>query len=207
MAQSRRFVPMLEFCICGVRCRLSLLFPALLTVLLLSQPEGAAVACVLASLIHEGGHLLAMVLMGVPPEDCTLSAFGARIRIPPHKAGYVQNIGISLAGPLANGVTAGLLLWGDRLIPATAHMVLAILNLLPSAALDGGQILRCVLCWLGLASLADGVIRVLSAVVLLLLAAGSLLLILQGIGNFSLLVVCGYLCALTFFSDKIEKNS
>lgn len=198
---------MLEFSVCGVRCRLSLLFPALLTALLLCQPEGAAVSCVLASLVHEGGHLLAMVLVGVPPEDCTLSAFGARIRMNHQKIGYKENILISLAGPLANGLSAGLLLWWGRLVPAVAHLTLALLNLLPSAALDGGQILRCGLCLMGLEPLAHRVVRVLSAAVLLALATGALLLFFRGSGNLSLLVVCGYLSLLTFFSDKIEKNS
>ena len=48
---------MLEWRIGGVRCRLSLLFPALITALLLWQPDGLAVSCLLASLIHEGGDV------------------------------------------------------------------------------------------------------------------------------------------------------
>lgn len=198
---------MLEFSVCGIRCRLSLLFPALVTVLLLCQPEGLAVACILASLVHEGGHLLAMVLAGVPPEDCTLSASGARIRVRTYEVGYLPNILISLAGPLANGVAALLLLWWGCRTPAAIHLVLAVLNLLPSAALDGGQILRCGLCLLGLEPLADKVLQVTSAIVLMALATGGSWLLFRGDANPSLLVVCGYLATLTFFSDKIEKNS
>lgn len=198
---------MLEFAVCGVRCRLSLLFPALLTVLLLCQPNGPAVACILASLIHEGGHLLAMVLAGVPPEDCTLGACGARIRVRACEVGYIQNILISLAGPLANVLSAGVLLGCHRLVPAVAHFTLAAVNLLPSAALDGGQILRCGLCLLGMERLADRVVQAFSAVALLVLATIGFYLLLQGLGNVSLLLVCGYLAALTFFSDKIQKTS
>ena len=58
---------MLEWRLCGVRFRLSLLFPALVTALLMCQPKGLALSCLLASLIHEGGHLLAMMAVGVPP--------------------------------------------------------------------------------------------------------------------------------------------
>lgn len=164
-------------------------------------------ACVLASLVHEVGHLLAMVLVGVPPETCVLSAFGARIQMKHYKTTYIQNILISVAGPVANGIAAGVLLWWGRWVPATAHLVLAVLNLLPSAALDGGQILRCGLCLLGLETVAERVLQITSAVILMLLATISLVLVFQGNGNLSLLVVCGYLAALTFFSDKIEKNS
>ncbi len=198
---------MLEFAVLGVRCRLSLLFPALLTVLLLWQPDGPAVSCILASLVHEGGHLLAMVLAGVPPENCTLSAFGVRIRMPFCEIGYKQNILISLAGPMANGLAAGVLLRCDCLTPAVAHLVLAVLNLLPSRALDGGQVLRSGLCLLGMERWADRVVQVFSAGVLMLLTTAGLLLVWHGEGNVSLLIVCGYLAALTFFSDKIEKTT
>ena len=198
---------MFVFTLFGVRCRLSLLFPALITVLLLWQPDGPAVACVLASLVHEGGHLLAMVLVGVPPEKCTLSAFGARIEMRSFESNYIQNLLISLAGPLVNVVSAGVLLWCGCLLPAVAHLALAGLNLLPSVALDGGQILQCTLCLIGLESVADRVVRWFSALALLVLATGSLLLLFNGKGNISLLVVGAYLAILTFFSDKIEKTS
>ena len=198
---------MFTFTLLGVRCRFSLLFPALLTVLLLWQPDGPAVACVLASLIHEGGHLLAMVLVGAPPENCTLSAFGARIEMRSFEVNYIQNLFIALAGPLVNVASAGVLLWCGCLLPAVAHLTLAGLNLLPSMALDGGQVLRCVLCLVGLEWVADRVVHWTSALALLILATGSLLLLLNEKGNFSLLVVGGYLAVLTFFSDKIEKTS
>ena len=198
---------MLEFSVCGVRCRLSLLFSALLTVLLLCQPDGMAVVCMLASLIHEGGHLLAMVLVGVPPERCTLSAFGARIEMGYHKITYVQNFVISVAGPLVNGIAAVVLWRCGALMPATAHLVLAVLNLLPSMALDGGQLLCCGLCMVGLAPLAERILQITSAITLLLLASINLIMLFRGSGNLSLLVISGYLAALTFFSDKMQKNS
>ena len=100
----------------GIRCRVSLLFPALVTALLLRQPDGLAVTCLLASLIHEGGHLLAMLAVGVSPRDCTLGAFGLRIELGGQLMDYRKNLFVSIAGPLANGLAAavsgGLLLWG-----------------------------------------------------------------------------------------------
>ncbi len=192
---------------CGVCCRLSLLFPALLTMLFLCQPDGPALSCILASVVHELGHLLAMLLARVKPEDCTLGVFGARIRITHYRLSYVQNIWISLAGPVSNGVVAVLLWQCDRTIPATAHLVLAALNLLPSPALDGGQILRCLLYSLGLGMIVERILKILSIIILLVLTAGGTSLLLRGDGNLSLLIVCGYLAVLTFFSDKIQKSS
>lgn len=197
---------MLEWRVGGIRCRVSLLFPALVTALLLWQPDGLAVSCLLASLVHEGGHLLAMVALGVPPQNCTLGAFGMRMDLENPLVDYKRNLLISMAGPLANGVAAAGLLMLDVPAVAMVHLVLAGLNLLPAAALDGGEILRCGLCLLGLDALVRWVLRLSSTLVLLPLAAVSFWLCFRG-NNPTLLIVSGYLVALVIFSDKCEKNS
>lgn len=197
---------MFEWRLWGIRCRVSLLFPALVTALLLRRPDGLAVSCLLASLVHEGGHLTAMLAVGVPPQNCTLGAFGMRIELGDALVGYGRNLLISLAGPLANGLAAALLfLWGSP-VTATVHLVLAMLNLLPAAALDGGEVLKCGLGLLGLEPLTGSVLRFSSAMVLLPLAAVSTWLFLKE-KNITLFIVSGYLVALVFFSDKCEKNS
>lgn len=198
---------MFEFRIGGVRCRLSLLFPALLTALLLWQPDGLAVSCLLAALLHEGGHLLAMLALRIPPEDCVLGVFGARIRLGRPLPGYKQNLMISVAGPLVNFLCASLLLLWGRGTPAMVHWVLGLLNLLPAAPLDGGEILRCGLCLIGLESLSSFILKLTSALTLLLLAAGCFWLFLQDNGNVTLLIVSGYLVVLLFFSDKLQKST
>lgn len=197
---------MLEWRLGGVRYRLSLLFPALVTALLLWQPDGLAVSCLLASLIHEGGHLLAMMAVGVPPQRCTVGAFGLRIDLDNTLVGYEKNILISLAGPLANGVAAALLFWMSRPDTAMVHLVLAGLNLLPASALDGGELLRCGVCLLGMETLADTVVRFTSALVLLPMATVSLWLFINK-QNPTLLIVSAYLTALVFFSEKSEKTT
>lgn len=191
---------MLEGRIAGVRCRVSLLFPALLTGLLLAQTDSLAVSCVIASAMHEGGHLLAMLALGCPPQTCTLGAFGMRIEMDTrYLVGYRRNIGISLAGPMVNLLAAPLLWACGCGRAAVVHLTLAAFNLLPAAALDGGQVLRCVFCLAGKEARADRWMRVLSAAVLLPLAATAFWLFLSGRGNVTLLIVSGYLTALIFF--------
>lgn len=197
---------MLEWRIGGVRCQLSLLFPALITALLLWQPDGLAVSCLLASLIHEGGHLAAMLAVGVPPQRCTLGAFGMRIDLRNTLISYSSHIAISLAGPLANGLAAIVLFCLHSVSAAAVHLLLAGVNLLPAAALDGGELLRYGLCLLGLERLADSLLRFTSALVLLPLAAVSIWLFIR-VGNPTLLIVSGYLVALIIFSKKNEKTS
>lgn len=198
---------MLEWRIEGIRCRLSLLFPALLTVLLFCQPEGTALVCVLASVVHEGGHLLAMLAVGLPPEDCTLGAFGMRMRLGTRLPGYGKNMLISAAGPATNGVAALILYLLARPSATAVHLLLAALNLLPASGLDGGELLRCGLCRLGWQGAVGPVLRVTSALTLIPLALAGVWLFWQGQGNVTLPIVSAYLLALVFFSDKIEKNS
>ncbi len=194
---------MLEGQICGVRCQVSLLFPALLTGLLLAQANSLAVSCVLASVLHEGGHLFMMLALGCPPQRCTLSAFGMRIEMgAAHPVGYRRNMLISLAGPGTNLLAAGALWAAGSRTAAVVHGVLAVFNLLPAAALDGGQIVRCVLCLVGREQQTDGWLRWLSAAVLLPLATGAFWLVLSGHGNPTLFIVSGYLVALIFLHGE-----
>ena len=192
---------MFEWTLGGVRCRISLLFPALLAVLLTVQPDGLAVTCLLAAGLHEGGHLLAMRCLGYPPTACTLSAFGVRLELSGERLpGYVHNWLISFAGPAANGLAALCLWMLNRPQAAMVHVVLACFNLLPAGALDGGQMARCLLCLHGGERQAERWLPVFSAVVLLPLAVFSFYLFLSGQGNGTLAVVSVYLVLLLFFS-------
>ncbi len=196
---------MLTFRLCGVPCRVSLLFPALLTALLLYQPEGLTVTCLFASVMHEVGHLLAMLWWRVPPKECVLGLFGLRIRLGSHLSKYGRNIGIALAGPAVNGISAVVLWWLDAPQTAAVHLLLAVLNLLPVGVLDGGEVLRSVMCLCGCHSNADGVVRMTSRLTVLPITLFGLHLL--PVGNPTLLIVGVYLMVMTILSDKNEKNS
>ena len=194
---------MLEKQIGGIRFRVSLLFPALLTALLLARPDSPAVSCVLAAAMHEGGHLLAMLALGCPPHVCTLSAFGVRIEMGARRLiGYRRNIRISLAGPLVNLLAAPLLWVLNCRTSSIVHLVLALFNLLPASALDGGQIVYCLLCLGGKEQSVHRWMRAVSAAVLLPLAAMAFWLFLSGRGNGTLLIVSGYAIALIFWHPE-----
>lgn len=193
---------MFEWTVRGVRCRFSILFPALLAALLFCQPSGTAVVCVVASATHECGHLLAMTLLGCPPSCCTLGAFGMRIEMGEMRAvGYGRNVLISLAGPVVNIVCAAAfwLLGGE--LTAAVHLIQGAFNLLPAAALDGGQILRCLCSRRMTEEAAERVVFVTSIAVLVPVATAAGYLALSG-GNPSLLIVVGYLTLLVFWHPQ-----
>ena len=178
---------MLEWRPGGIQLRISLLFPALLTALLFLQPEGVAVSCVLASVMHECGHLLVMLLLRCPPERCTLGAFGMRLEIGQrHLPGYRKNLLISLAGPAVNAAV------GCRRA-AVVHLVLCVFNLLPAQPLDGGEILYCLFCLHFSPQRASRFVRGISFAVLLPLALLAAIAAVSRHGNGTLLVVGVYL--------------
>lgn len=194
---------MLERQVGSVRFRLSLLFPALLTALLLSQPTSPTVSCVIACVMHECGHLLMMTVLRCPPHTCTLSAYGMRIEMGARRlVGYRRNILISLAGPAVNLFSAPILWMLNCRQAAVVHGLLAVFNLLPASALDGGQAVYCLLCMHGKEAVAERWVRVLSAAVLVPVAAIAFWLYFSGRGNATLLIVSVYVVSLIFWHTE-----
>lgn len=188
----------------GIECRVSVLFPALITALLLYRDDTLTVTCLLASLVHEGGHLLAMLLLRVPPKECVLGLFGLRIRLVDHLRAYGKSIWVALAGPLANGLSAAILLQFGCTESAWVHIFLATFNLLPVMALDGGEIVYCLLCAWGRED--ERLLRITSFFIILTTMIGGAWLM-WAHHNPTLWIVGAYLAAMAFFLDKNEKNT
>lgn len=181
---------MLEWCLYDVRCRLSFLFPATVIVLLWFDPVGTTVLCLLASLIHELGHLTAMLCLRDRPACVTLGVFGMRIeRRPTQRLSYGSLCAVSLAGPLANVVCA-VVLSGEA---ATVHTVLAVLHLLPVTSLDGGEALYALLCCRLSEERAERVLLICSVTVIVPLTVAGVYLLFGGGYNYTLLMLAIYL--------------
>ena len=188
-----------------MRCRVSILFPALLSALLLCRNGDLTLVCLLASLVHEIGHLLTMLLLHVPPKECVVGLFGLRIQLTQHITTYPRNVMIALAGPLANGLAAGFLWWFGASQAAMVHLWLAILNLLPITVLDGGEILR------GLVGLCGGNVDAFlhrcSIGTTAFIIVNGLWIMVRHSGTPTLFIVGCYLAMMLFFSNKNEKTS
>ena len=189
---------MLEGVLCGVRLRLSILFPASVIVMLSLDDSGLTALCLLAALLHEGGHAVAMLLLRDTPSCITLGVFGMRVeRRQDSTCSYPTRCIVSLAGPLVNAACA-VLLTGDA---ALVHGVLAAFHLLPITSLDGGEALYAMLCTRMSEARADRVLLVCSTVLLLPLAVLGFSLMLGGNGNFSLLLLSIYLILRMFLRE------
>lgn len=179
-------------------------FAAAVTLMFLYDTSGTAAVSVCAALLHEMGHLLCLFWYGETPQSLKLGLAGMEIvRAKGQRLSFPQEIAVSLAGPMVNLILFTLLAalsgWGRNVHMMEAAMVnllLALFNLLPVSALDGGRALYFFLCRLCTASAAQRTVTICSVVCLLPCAFVGFYLLLQSGYNFSLLLVTVYLCFL-----------
>ncbi len=132
---------MLSVTIGGIHCKISLLFPAVLLVLLYHDPSGVAVTGVFAALIHECGHIIAMLILSYRPNTIALSIYGAKIDTQTHPPSF-HMLFIAAAGPLVN-IAAAMIAFvcNGKAEFRIIHLSLAAINMIPVYPLDGGQML------------------------------------------------------------------
>ncbi len=124
------------------RLRISLWLPVALCLFYRFDPWGMFFPFLLATALHELGHILCLHLTGAKVTALSLNLSGAVIETTP--LGYGQEALCALAGP-AVGL---LLLLLGRKAPWLAFWGLtqSLYNLIPVYPLDGGRALRAVLC-------------------------------------------------------------
>ena len=181
---------MLEVRIGGVVCRFSLLFPAMVAVAVTLDPSVFSLWCLAASLMHEMGHLIALLAFDCKPKRMVLGLFGMRVeQDPARRLGYRQNALVSLAGPAVNLVTFCILsCFRGNETAALVHLTLGVFNLLPIEPLDGGQALSALCQRLFTLERAGKICLAVSICTLLLILAGGVLPVVWD-RNFSLLVL------------------
>lgn len=116
------------------------------------------------AIIHEFGHLLAGILLGMKPEKIEIKPFGVSIDFELKRKDYnikikrgnlleVKKIFVALAGPMTNTLIIFLLAMPtifqinqeDKMVMIFSNMVLIIFNILPIYPLDGGRILKSIM--------------------------------------------------------------
>lgn len=121
-------------------------FVLLLAVFYLIDTQNLFFLAMIAAILHELGHILAIWLCGAYIDRIELRAYGAHIALMPYPLlSYKREIFIAAAGPIAGFAAATLLsVWGNELCTLIAgfSLMLSIFNLLPAAPLDGGRMLR-----------------------------------------------------------------
>lgn len=159
-------------------------------------------AMLLATVLHECGHLLAAKVGGVALACMKLDFLGARI----HTSGmisYSDEWFLCAGGPLVNLISSAAVMifssffgWRElAYLFVISSLCLATLNLLPIESFDGGRMLYCLLAILANERVASFILRATSFLLILLMWLSSVYILLH-VGNmlslfvFSLALFC-----------------
>ena len=156
--------------------------------------------CALAVIIHESGHLLAMLKCGHAPERIKISAFEIKIFDSKRQSrSEKQNFFIIFSGPAVNFICfipfyLLYLLGNEFALPfAISNLSVGLFNLLPVLSLDGGQLIFIILRQRVGADKAEKVVDIITFITIFPLAALGFIVLFDSKYNFSLLFVCVYL--------------
>lgn len=179
-------------------------FFALLTLMLLTCDSLLISMSLIVSLLHESGHILAMILCKDKIKTLKITAAGLRIdKINSMNLSYNQEIFIALAGVCMNFILCGV----SALIYYTCgsksvlgflciNIIVAIFNLLPIESLDGAKALYFFLLKKISHDKACEFIAVLSIITIILMIVFAGISFYLTKTNFSLLIVIIYLIIL-----------
>lgn len=140
--------------------------------------------------VHEGGHLLSAVLLGLGRPSLSLSATGIRL-LYPRRGGLIPSLVLCLSGSFFGLLAAAIPFFSeDFRILSTG---LSLINIIPLSCLDGGGALLLVLESFMLPDRAYKVSRVVSLTVAILLFCICAAVQLKAGPNITLLAVTVYI--------------
>ncbi len=187
-------------------------FAAAITLMLLLDESGTAVAALVCCILHETGHLLCLFALSAPPERVTLGAFGMRIDKSSAELSYLYETVTALAGPAINFLLALLLYIMSKIVNAPLLLTSAALNLctglfnmIPVEPLDGGRALKNALLIKFDEQRTERIINIVSLITLVPLTLGGIAVLKLSGYNFTLLLVCVYIAAYLLMKNRVKK--
>ena len=177
----------------------------------------------LFAIIHELGHLIAGILLGMKPEKIEIKVFGVSISFDVKKEDYnikikkgnlleVKKIFVALAGPLTNVFIMIIFIsnifdisYYDKILIIFSNMTLILFNILPIYPLDGGRILKGIFYILKGKYKAEEYIYHISYITLIILTAISSITLLY-FKNIAIFIAIIFLWGLQIKENTIYQN-
>lgn len=156
--------------------------------------------------IHELGHLLAGILMGLKAKEIDIMPFGVSINFEDYSNKYIaKKIIIAIAGPLVNIIIVILGVynnWEEEII--YSNILIGLFNLIPLYPLDGGRILKYIMQLATNSKEAEMMTYKLSNILIIILTLISSIGILF-IQNIGIVLILAYLWVLIIQENKKYK--
>ena len=207
-----------------MRFRIDLKIFILIIIFILTKQIKIYAMIMLFAIIHEFGHLIAGILLGMKAEKFNIKLFGVSIDFSIRKNDYnnkikkanyleIKKIFIALAGPLTNIlITIFLIVFNsfninnnDRLLMIFSNIVLIIFNILPIYPLDGGRILKGVIYIFRGKYIAEKYIHNISYITLIILTMISSVAVLY-LKNVAIFLAIIFLWLLQIKENMIYRN-
>ena len=180
----------------GVRFDISFYFFALLAAFFILEPDNVTACGALAAVLHESGHLAAMLIVpGGQVDRVSVGACGLCItaRLTGIYRGWVP---VCVAGAMVNLFLAAVffppaMVFSSPFLSvfASANLCIGAVNLLPVEPMDGGQLLRAFLLRITTPERADRISVLVSVFTVIPLLCVGLWLLMRTRFNFSLLLL------------------
>ena len=193
----------MQITVFGCKIYISVLFPALLSLILFFDQSGVMLFGVAAVVLHELGHLIVMLLLHLLPDEIVLQPAGIQIKRNMNTLGSGKRLLIAFAGCGANLLvaTGSYFVYSQTLhqlwlLFCACNILLGVFNFLPVFGLDGYDILYILLCNMANAKAADLACKIISALVVLFILTLSIWAFCMKAINPSLLITSVYLLIL-----------
>lgn len=183
---------------------ISISFPALavFSIMIISGCFTNYSLCIIAVIIHELGHLSFMFLLKKYPDGVEIKFFNIKIiERERFNTCFYKDVIITLAGPALN-IICFIIFYRVYNSFALVNLFVGLLNLLPAATLDGGQLIYLIFLKRYNAEFSAKIIDIITIITAFPLFLVGILVLLYSKYNFSLLFIALYLVFTLFIRDE-----
>ena len=134
----------MDFTVLKTKVFVSPLFFAVLTSLLVIDKTGVSAMAILFSVLHELGHILALICEKICPKSVFITPFGINLSLPENLS-TAEKIPVLMAGFTVNFLLAVLFFALGKIVSAYVNLIIGIFTAIPIPSTDGGSILKVLL--------------------------------------------------------------